>query len=155
MHAELHPIEEQAPVASFKDAMSALAAGVVLVVSPVEGRPWGTTVTSFASVSADPPTVVVSLRTGSIAARSVTRSGWFGVLVLGAGQRELARACAVPDVAKFLTPDAFAGALAMLTCSVERTVAVDDHTLFVGRVRTALPSHDASAPLVYHRRSYS
>ena len=44
---------EAAPVAEFAEAMSALASGVVLVTCWVGDRPWGMTVTAFASVSAD------------------------------------------------------------------------------------------------------
>ena len=43
---------EAAPVAEFAEAMSALASGVVLVTCWLDGRPWGLTVTAFASVSA-------------------------------------------------------------------------------------------------------
>ena len=154
MGAELHLVDEHAAVGEFKDAMSALAAGVVLVVTSVDGRLWGTTVTSFASVSADRPTVAVSLLTDSTAARAIKRSGWFGVLVLGAHQVELARRCAAPGAAKFLGPDAFVGALAMLGCSVVRALAVEDHTLLIARVRTAHAPDRPAAPLVYHRRGY-
>ena len=154
VRAEPHPDAVDAPATEFKDAMSAVAAGVVLVVTSVDGRLWGTTVTSFASVSADRPTVVVSLRAGSTAERAIDRAGWFGVLVLGADQLELAQACAVPGVEKFLVPAAFAGALAMLTCSVDRTLAVEDHTLLIARVRTARPAGRSAAPLLHQRRRY-
>ena len=55
------PTRESTPISDFADAMSTLASGVVLVTGWVGDRPWGMTVTSFASVSAEPPTVLVSL----------------------------------------------------------------------------------------------
>ena len=64
--------------AEFADAMSTLASGVVLVTCRLADRPWGMTVTAFASVSAYPPTVLVSLGSGTAAlarSRRQARSG--------------------------------------------------------------------------------
>ncbi len=60
------PMQEPAPIADFVDAMSTLASGVGLVTCWVGDRPWGMTVTAFASVSAEPPTVLVSLGSATI-----------------------------------------------------------------------------------------
>jgi flavin reductase (DIM6/NTAB) family NADH-FMN oxidoreductase RutF len=69
------PTLQPAPIAEFADAMSALARGVALVTCWVGDRPWGMTVTAFASVSADPPTVLVSLGSEATSAREITREG--------------------------------------------------------------------------------
>ena len=55
------PTPNLASTAEFVEAMSALASGVVLVTCWVGDRPWGMTVTAFASASANPPTVLVAL----------------------------------------------------------------------------------------------
>ena len=57
--------------ADFREAMSSLASGVVIVTSWLGRRPWGTTVTAFASVSAEPPTILVSLRSDTTSARAI------------------------------------------------------------------------------------
>jgi flavin reductase (DIM6/NTAB) family NADH-FMN oxidoreductase RutF len=136
----------------FLEAMATVADGVVLVTCSVDGRAWGVTATSFASVSADPPTVVVSLRTSSTAARAIASSRRYGVVVLGAEHEELARASSVPGAAKFV--DGLDDAPARLECDVVRAVVVGDHTVFFGRVAAAWHSGVPSDPLVYHRRRY-
>jgi flavin reductase (DIM6/NTAB) family NADH-FMN oxidoreductase RutF len=148
----------------FTQAMRELASGVVLVTCEVEGRPWGMTVTAFASVSADPPTVLVSLRSDSAAARAIATDGAFGVSILAEHHVDLARHLALPGQTKFLEPfvergggggttPVVAGALAQLECEVDSSVDVADHTVFFGRVRGATTGEHAP-PLVYQRREY-
>jgi len=153
---------EAAPVAEFAEAMSALASGVVLVTCWLDGRPWGLTVTAFASVSADPPTVLVSLGSETPSVRAITASGRFGVSILAAEQLPVARFASVPGVAKFLesftdsgrsTSPAVAGALAHLDCELSEAIRVPDHTVLFGHVR-AVQASVAGAPLVYYRRAY-
>lgn len=159
--------EQAAPPVSrreFADAMSELASGVVLVTCRLEGRPWGVTVTAFASVSAEPPTVLVSLCSASTTARAIGASRCFGVSIVAGEHVALARLGSAPGAPKFLeqfvdTEDdgvaspAVAGALAHLDCELVEEVVVADHTIFVGRVRSARALREG-APLVYHRRDY-
>jgi flavin reductase ActVB len=147
----------------FADAMTELASGVVVVICWVGDRPWGMTVTAFASVSADPPTVLVSLDSDGAAAPAIASTRGFGVSVLAAEQLALARYGSAPRATKFLEPfveprrgdesPAVAGALAHLDCEVAATIDVADHTVFFGRVRIAHAS-PGSAPLVYQQRGY-
>jgi flavin reductase (DIM6/NTAB) family NADH-FMN oxidoreductase RutF len=151
------------PGSDFTDAMSTLAGGVVLVTSWVDARPWGTTVIAFASVSADPPTVLVSLRSDGISAREIAVSRRFGISMLSARQVSVARFGSAAGRPKFLEafvdPDdrvsvtpVVAGALAHLDCEVTETVPIADHIVFFGRVRMAHAS--GGTPLVYHGRDY-
>jgi flavin reductase (DIM6/NTAB) family NADH-FMN oxidoreductase RutF len=144
---------EAAPLVEFADAMSELASGVVLVTCRHDGGTWGTTVTAFASVSADAPTVLVSLCTDSTAARAIAATGSFGVNILSAAHVELARYGSAAGEAKFLDRPVVPGALAYLDCELAADAQIEDHTVFFGRVRTAWASR-AGAPLVYHRRGY-
>jgi flavin reductase ActVB len=152
-----------AAAAEFAEAMSTLASGVVLVTCRVDGRPWGMTVTAFASVSADPPTVLVSLTSEGRGAHAIAATRRFGVSVLAAEQLAVARFGAAPGAAKFLeayvdradVPGAsptIDGALAHLDCEVSDALEVADHTVFFGEVRAAR-SLDGP-PLLYHRRGY-
>jgi len=152
------------PTAEFADAMSALASGVVLVTCRVGARPWGMTVTAFASASADPPTVLVSLGSETTSARAIRETQSFGVSILAADQLAVARLGSAPGQAKFLEPfvepdegraasPAVAGALAHLDCELCEDVRVADHTIAFGRVRSVRASR-SGAPLVYHGRSF-
>src|SRR5262245_14918884 len=154
----------RAPLADYADAMSALASGVVLVTCRVAGRPWGMTVTAFASASADPPTVLVSLGSETVSARTIGETRRFGVSLLADDQLELARICSAPGRAKFIEPfvepvDAggwspvVSGALAHLDCELCEDVRVADHTIIFGRVRSVRTLR-AGPPLLYHGRSY-
>jgi len=158
------PTPELASAREFTHAMSALAAGVVIVTCSVDGRPWGMTVTAFASVSTDPPTILVSLGSESIGARAISATDLFGVSILAEDQLPVAHYGSAPGAPKFLerfvaprdaasASPPVAGALAHLDCEVAETVRVADHTLFVARVRAALAAHPG-APLLYHRRAY-
>jgi flavin reductase ActVB len=159
-----NPGRESASGSDFADAMSTLASGVVLVTSWVGGRPWGMTVTAFTSVSADPPTVLVSLRSDTATARAIAETSRFGVSILAADQVDVAAHASVPAAPKFLEAiaaaggahcgsPAVAGALAHLDCELAHLVEAADHSVFFGRVRTAA-RWAAHPPLLYHRRRY-
>ena len=150
------------PAADFAAAMSELASGVVLVTSWVGERPWGMTVTAFASVSADPPTVLVSLGSSTRSAQAIDASGRFGVSILAEGQLAAARRGSLRGASKFLEPfgvrtlggsPVVAGALAHLDCDVVERVEAADHIVFFGRVREVQAS-PGGRPLVYFGRGY-
>ncbi|HEX6699807.1 MAG TPA: flavin reductase family protein, partial [Gaiellaceae bacterium] len=150
--------------ADFALAMSALASGVVLVTCRVGGRPWGLTVTAFASVSADPPTVLVSLGSETASARAIAATGAFGVSILSRDQVHVAEHGAAPGAPKFLdslveprdrgsASPAIAEALAHLDCQVIDAVDAADHTVFFAQVH-AVRGGRSGEPLLYNRRSY-
>jgi flavin reductase ActVB len=137
----------------FADVMSELASGVVLVTCRVDGKPWGMTVTAFTSVSAEPPTVLVSLRSHTPVVKAIRETGRFGVSLLAQEQVLLARYGSTPGASKFLDSPVAEGALGHLDCEVTEDVQVADHTVLFGRVDRARMLSGAS-PLVYHRRAY-
>lgn len=73
-----------------------------MVTLHVEGRPWGVTVSSVVPVTMDPPKLMVSLFSASVAAQHILRSGVFGVSLLTTAHTLVARAQAAPRVPKFL-----------------------------------------------------
>src|SRR4051812_2331062 len=93
---------EHAPTREYAEAMSALASGVVLVTCRVGDRPWGMTVTAFASVSADPPTVLVSLGAEARSTVAIKATRRFGISILADDQTPVARYGARSGAAKFL-----------------------------------------------------
>lgn len=87
------------------DAFRHVMAGVctpVSVVTALDGdRPHGTTVSAFASLSMEPPMVLVALDRKSDLLALVRGSGLFGVNVLGSEQSALATRFARKGIAKF------------------------------------------------------
>src|SRR5271156_3391055 len=86
----------------FREAMSHLASGVVLVTASIDGRPWGMTVSAACPVCVDPPTMLVSLSSHTALAKAVIDTGRFGVNVLGADALHVARFGAAVGQPKFL-----------------------------------------------------
>jgi len=152
-----------APPSDFTEAMSVLAGGVVMVTTRIDDRPWGVTVSAFASVSAEPPTILVSLCSETASARAIDETGSFGVSILGRHHRAAARHGSTPGASKFLErfadPDrdgrspSVSGALAQLECEVVERVEVADHSIFIARVRHVRTAAGGE-PLVYFRRAY-
>src|SRR6516165_12480395 len=71
---------------TFKAVMSSVATPVSIVTKLSGGLPYGTTVSAFASLSMNPPMVLVSLDRMSETLESIRQSGRFGLNVLGADQ---------------------------------------------------------------------
>jgi len=160
----------------FRDALSRLAAGVVLVTAHEpqsdpdgpSGEDVGMTATSFMSVSLDPPLVLVGLREGSRMDDLLDEQPWWAVSFLSETQNSVASRFAMKNRIsdRLLFADVpyargkasgaplLDGALATLECRTEQRVTAGDHTLVIGRVLTSsLPAADAG-PLTYFRGRY-
>ncbi|MFD3625584.1 flavin reductase family protein [Streptomyces sp. NPDC058698] len=163
----------------FRDALSRLAAGVVLVTAqeaPLDpddpgapaGEDVGMTATAFLSVSLDPPLVLVSLRDGSRMDDLLDEQPMWAVSVLSESQRHIAGRFAMKGRVsdRLLFADIpyrrgehsgaplVGGALATLECRTEQRVAAGDHTLVIGRVLTARVPSAEGGPLTYFRGRY-
>jgi flavin reductase ActVB len=147
---------------AFREAMSRLAAGVVMVTTRLDGEPWGVTVSSCCSVSTDPPTVLVSLSQGTAAAKAIRGSGSYGVSLMSQRSIGVARFGAVRGAPKWLgaycasvetRSPVVASALAHLDIDVTNVVPVADHDVFIGRVVQVTLAHP-DEPLLYFARSY-
>ena len=148
--------------ADFRRALGQFAAGVTVVTTrDGQGRSLGLTVTAFASVSLDPPLVLICVDHRSEAHAGFRHAGLFGVSILAEGQEALSRRFAAGGAAKFkglelvkgttgvpLVP----GALAHLECRVSATHDAGDHTIYVGEVLAA--QAQPGRPLLYHDRDY-
>jgi flavin reductase ActVB len=159
--------EEIADPDSFKAAMSQLAAGVVMVTTMVNGRPWGLTVSACCSVSVDPPLVLVSLNRRTQSWKAIRDARRFGISILRLEQQPLAQLASAPGSPKFVDefcvvdptdvsrPPSIRGALYQLDCAVANTYEAGTHMLVVGRVRRAAPGSDERGrPLIYFDRDF-
>jgi flavin reductase (DIM6/NTAB) family NADH-FMN oxidoreductase RutF len=147
--------------AQFKLAMSHFASGVTVVTTEHEGKPYGLTVASFASLSLRPPLVIVCIEKNVRSHEAIAAAGKFGVSILGANQADLSGRFASKSEDKFsgVAVNAgssgvplIAGALCTIECRVHAQFAGGDHSIFVGEV---LEIHSTEGtPLVYYRSSY-
>jgi flavin reductase (DIM6/NTAB) family NADH-FMN oxidoreductase RutF len=93
---------ETASPERFTAALAGVPTAVCIVTTYVDGRPWGLTVSAFASVSAAPPTVLVCVNRRTRTCSSIENSGAFGVSFLSEQQRHIAETGAAAGVPKFL-----------------------------------------------------
>lgn len=130
-----------------RQVFGAFATGVT-VVTTGGAAPHGMTANSFASVSLDPPLVLVCIDREAVMHRALGTAGAFGVSILAARQEGVARHFAdrhrplgmtqFDDVRWAPGPHTGApmidGAIAHVECEVWRTHDGGDHTIFIGRV---------------------
>src|SRR5258707_7578364 len=75
----------------FRNALGTYATGVTIItVAGADGKPYGITCNSFASVSLNPPLVLWSLVIFSTSMSAFQNASHFAVNVLGASQQALA-----------------------------------------------------------------
>ncbi|HLE14738.1 MAG TPA: flavin reductase family protein [Anaerolineales bacterium] len=146
-------------------AMRKWATGVTIVSASYQGVSHGMTVNSFASVSLEPPTVLISMSRDSRTHALVLASGAFAVTFLKSDQQELSELFAgrLPDdedrfagltVHTLTTGSPFlTGGLAFLDCRVIATHAAGTNTLVIGEV-VAARSTEEGLPLLYYDRHY-
>ena len=148
--------------ALFKQTMASLAAGVTVVTGmDPQGEPRGLTVTSIASYSGAPPSVIVCVEATSSSYRALTEGEHFAVNLLQGDQSEVATLFASK------APDKFArrawnlsgegvpileGALAHLVCRRSFTAEHGDHAVVIGDIVDGRV--DDSQPLIYWRRGF-
>ena len=147
--------------ADFKRAMSQFASGVTVVTTEHEGQLYGMTVASFASLSLDPPLVLICVGRRMQTHDAIAGAKRFGVSILGQDQQQLSNHFASKLDDKFTGIDyrrgrsgvpLLNGAICTLECELHEQLPGGDHTIFVGRVEDA--STDERAPLVYFRSGY-
>jgi flavin reductase (DIM6/NTAB) family NADH-FMN oxidoreductase RutF len=150
--------------AGFKDALASWASGVSVVTTRAGGLAYGLTVSSFTSLSLDPPLVLVCVGNRNRLPAMIRDAGRFAVSLLAADQAgisaQLARSgrdpgpdLGVPSAATSSGVPIVAEAIACIACDLHHELVVGDHTVIVGRVTEASARADRE-PLVYHRRGY-
>ena len=86
----------------FRNALGTFATGVTIITAAgADGKPYGLTCNSFASVSLNPPLVAFLPGKESRTSPKIVRSGRFCVNVLGAHQEPVSRAFATGGERKF------------------------------------------------------
>jgi flavin reductase (DIM6/NTAB) family NADH-FMN oxidoreductase RutF len=140
-------LNRTATAKEFKAAMRHFPTGVTVVTSLKDGEPRGVTVSSFASVSLDPPLVLICINREARSYLYLSTSKIFCVNILAGNQRVLAE-----RFAGKLRENQFAGVdydvdasgaavlrgtVAHLDCEVVEEHHAGSHSIFIGRVMSA------------------
>ncbi|WP_213879370.1 flavin reductase family protein [Pseudomonas sp. dw_358] len=167
MNAQLFPTltAQSCQKGDYLQAMAHAVTGVGIVATDGPAGRMGITVSSMASVSAEPPLLLVCLRADSPSAAAVAANGRFSLSLLHQGQDALADTFA----GRPRTGDAYAfsaatwvqapgelprvaAASATFICEVVSAQPVGSHLLLIGQVTGC--SHEDSLPLLYCARQY-
>ena len=151
--------DPQIDLTEFRRALSCFATGVAVVTTvDADGVPAGITISSFNSVSLDPPLVLWSIAIDSFSYDAFINAEYFAINVLTLEQQELSSRFAQRGVDKFDGIDMREGLhgipvmseyAACFECRTECRYDGGDHKIIVGRV---LRFDDReSEPLIIHR----
>jgi flavin reductase (DIM6/NTAB) family NADH-FMN oxidoreductase RutF len=146
----------------FRNALGTFATGVTIITaSTSEGKPYGLTCNSFASVSLNPPLVLWSLGMFSQGLTIFQNASHFAVNVLGASQQALSNKFAKSSEDKFAgvewTPGLgeapiLAGCVANFQCRAADRYYGGDHVIFLGAVEAY--AYNGGDPLLFLRGGY-
>jgi flavin reductase (DIM6/NTAB) family NADH-FMN oxidoreductase RutF len=152
---------------SFRDVLRHFPSGVTIVTikSPSSAVVHGLTVSAFASVSPEPPLILVSIDHRATAYELLEVTGaTFAINVLAHDQMEMSNRFAwLKDEDRFAMGDwgtAVTGApilkdsIAWLDCTVYARLAAGGHTIYIGEVQASGVPRPDNGPLVYWNRGY-
>jgi flavin reductase (DIM6/NTAB) family NADH-FMN oxidoreductase RutF len=152
--------------AEFRKAMGCFATGVTIITLALEGEVHGMTANAFASVSLDPPLVLVCVDHSARTHAHLHAKKRFGINVLAEHQRVISEYYARPvrshgraeeeararfDRTEKGTP-ILHGALAYLECRLQSAKKAGDHTIFIAEVEDVVVRQ--GEPLLFFRGKY-
>ena|SRR3990172_8496938 len=146
-------------------AMRQWATGVTIVSVAYKGIRHGMTVSSFTSLSLEPPLVMVSLEDITRTRDMMLQAGHFGVTILSQEQEEISalfaerrteyqdRFAGLQTYTLKSESPLLAGGLVGFDCRIAAIYPAGNHTMFVGDL---LAVHIVSSrlPLIYYDRNY-
>jgi flavin reductase (DIM6/NTAB) family NADH-FMN oxidoreductase RutF len=144
----------------FKHAMRRWASTVTIITTKVDDFIYGLTVTSFSSLSANPPEVFIGINKQTRSHPLIEASGIYCVNFLTPELKYISDRFAGrhPDEERFkgvryrfeaTGAPVLDDALAFLDCRVVRAFDAGDHTIFIGEVMASGVQRDDIAPLLY------
>jgi len=139
--------------------------GVTVVTTRYGGRLWGITVSSFTSVSLEPPLVLVSISKTAPSHEALVNSEFFAVNLLADDQSLVSDVFAgrVEGAEKFQKIDyqlssngspIITNTIGFLECRMWRKYEGGDHTIILGEVIDGEITREAK-PLIYYNRGYT
>ena len=147
----------------FRSTLGSFATGVTVITALTpDGQPIGVTISSFNSVSLDPPLILWSLSLNSPNIEAFSSASHYAVNVLSADQQHISdrfasrrsdRFADLPFSNGLSDVPLLANCCAWFECTNEAHYPGGDHLIFVGHVeRFALG--EAESPLIFHNARY-
>jgi len=147
-----------------KDALAGLAAGVSVVTYSQNDSFGGLTVTSFTSVSMNPPLVLFCMQKGIASDGPLQKSKSFAVNILSSEQEDVSNGFAGKKDRTVLVNETgyktgetgsplLEGCIANLDCRIHEIFEGGDHWIITGEVVSASADMHKE-PLLYFRRGY-
>jgi len=156
----LHPVEPD----RYRWVIGHFATGVCVITVDGPGGPVGMTANAVCSVSLDPLLLLVCFDRSARTLPIVRETRRFGVNVLSAEQRDLARlfASKVPEQEKFAGVahrlhdgvPVLEATLAWVGCDLTELVDAGDHVIALGSVRRAEAPEFEREPLLWYRGGF-
>ncbi|MCW4466941.1 flavin reductase [Glutamicibacter sp. MNS18] len=152
------PSSDLVDEAVFRNVAGYFATGVTVITTTCDDTPAGTTASAVASLSMDPPMMLVCLNRSSATHDKVMDSGIFAVNIMSQEQDSTALAFARKGTDKFAgiswssAPNGapvIDGSLATIACRVTETAVGGTHTVFMGEVIDTVTN--PGEPLTYYR----
>ena len=147
----------------FRDALGSFPTGVTVVTALApDASPIGVTISSFNSVSLDPPLILWSLSCVSPSLAAFAQAGHYAINVLAADQQWISECFAARENDRFNGVKVskglggvplIEGCSAWFECSNEAQYPGGDHLILVGRVHR-FSRGDADEPLIFHGGRY-
>jgi|TARA_B110000881_G_scaffold209874_1_gene216631 flavin reductase (DIM6/NTAB) family NADH-FMN oxidoreductase RutF len=145
----------------FKELMRRFAAGVTLVTFNENDKFGGLTVSSFCSLSMNPPLVLICIDRKIVSHESLKNSDTFGINICNSEQGKLAWDFAnskvdkneliksLPHTLTDLGTPLLKDSLASMECKITERHDGGDHTIFIGQVENG-NFDENSKPLLYY-----
>lgn len=148
--------------AAFRTVMRRHPSGVTVVTSLREGEPRGITLSAFASVSADPPMLLICVNREARSYLYISSSRIFCVNLLAVTQRDLAERFSgrikehqFDDIiwsTDVTGAPVLTGTIGHFDCAVEAEHHAGSHSIFIGRVLACTARE--GAPLGYYQGEF-
>lgn len=162
--ADGYPLIPEELPAQFRAAMRRLAASVAVVAARGENGPVGMAATSVASLTIDPPAVLVCVNRATALHGLLVPTAPLSVNLLARDQQDVSAAFGggVPQDERFRIGEwregpegvpELIGAQANLNCVIDAMLAYGTHSIVIARVLRATVS-DAVTPLIYQDGAY-
>lgn len=148
-----------------RKVMRQWTSGITVVSAHYDGKDHGMTVSSFTSVSLDPPLVIISLMKDSRTLEMILRSNSFGITILSTDQVEISKIFAGEiedtenrfadiEIIRLVTGSPLTkGGLAFFDCEVSQVIDFATNSLIIGEV-IAAELGEQDHPLLYFDQQY-